>query len=231
MNTVRPASVNNNTRRDHGEGQGSGFSSSGPVLLLLPGLLLLAACAPLIEDVINPTGATVATPPITGPAKAISDRPPPNLSKYPFKDSTVAILTFDVRAGISAEEVALLADRFEVEFGKVNVQKVVSRSKMKQVLELQKFAATCGSTECAIEAGQLLNVEYMIYGSVGRINRLNTINIYMTSVERGEVVASSTTDYEGSPEGLIKNGARQAVNGFLRSVMAKVPKQQSAGGQ
>lgn len=207
------------------------FFSVGSGLLLWAGLLLLPACAPLMEDMMNPTGETVAVPPITGPAKTVSDRPPPNLSKYPFKDSTVAILTFDVRTGISAEEVALLADRFEVEFGKINVQKTVSRAKMKQVLELQKFASTCGSTECAIEAGQLLNVEYMIYGSVGRINRFNTINIYMTSVERGEVVASSTTDYEGSPEGLIKNGARQAVNNFLRSVMAKVPKQQSIGGQ
>ena len=229
MKKVNSANGRQNTSRIRGADPCALFSS-GPAFLLLAGVLLSPACAPLMEDMMNPTTATVAAPPITGPAKTIKDRPP-NLSKYPFKDSTVAILTFDVRTGISAEEVALLADRFEVEFGNVNVQKPVSRSKMKQVLELQKFAATCGSTECAIEAGQLLNVEYMIYGSVGRINRLNTINIYMTSVERGEVVASSTTDYEGSPEGLIKNGARQAVNSFLRAVMVKVTKQQSAGGQ
>jgi hypothetical protein len=61
----------------------------------------------------------------------------------------------------------------------------------------------------------------MIYGSVGRINRLSTVNIYMTSVEKGEVVVSATTDYEGSPEGFIKNGVKQAVNAFLKSALAK----------
>jgi hypothetical protein len=189
-------------------------------LASMAGLLLhCCSCAVVLDEVINSETTDVVKPELSKVTGV--QRLPAGLDRYPFKGSTVAVLTFDVRVGISANEVALFADRFEVEFSAAGVQRPVSRSKMKEVLDLQKFSASCGNTECAIEAGQLLNVEYMIYGSVGRINRLSTVNIYMTSVEKGEVVVSATTDYEGSPEGFIKNGVKQAVNAFLKSALAK----------
>jgi hypothetical protein len=120
---------------------------------------------------------------------------------YPHRNATAAILTFDARAGVSADEVALLAARFAVELGRLEVYKLISRSKMKEVLELQKYSVTCTSVECAVEAGQLLGVEYMIYGSIGRIGSLFTINVYITSVEKGSVVAGATVDYTGQIEG------------------------------
>ena len=149
------------------------------------------------------------------------DDKPVDVSKYPYLDTTAAVLTFDARAGVSAEQVAILADRFEVEYGQKNVQKLVSRSKMKEVLELQKFSAVCSSTECAVEAGQLLGVEYMIYGSIGCIGSVYTINVYMTNVEKGNMVASAAVDYEGKIDGLLTEGMRKAANALIRSVIEK----------
>ena len=115
----------------------------------------------------------------------------------------------------------MLADRFAVELGRMDVHKLISRSKMKEVLELQKYSVTCTSVECAVEAGQLLGVEYMIYGSVGRIGSLFTINVYMTSVEKGSVLAGATVDYQGQIEGLLTDGMLRAVHNLLRAVIDK----------
>ena len=198
----------------------SRLRSWGAVVAVIGTLLSCCSCAVMFDEVMHGDTDTVAKPELTKPSSR-EERLPPGLDRYPFKGSTVAVLTFDVRGGVSANEVATFADRFEVEFAKANVQRPVSRSKMKEVLDLQKFSASCGNAECAIEAGQLLNVEYMIYGSVSRITRLSTVNVYMTSVERGEVVVSAAVDYEGSPEGFIKNGAKRAVNAFLKSALKK----------
>ena len=141
-----------------------------------------------------------------------------DLSDYPHRGSTAAILTFDSRAGMPIDQVALLADRFAVELGRIDVYKVISRSKMKEVLSEQRFSVDCSSAECAVEAGKLLSAEYMIYGSIGRIGSLFTINVYIASVETGGIVGEATVDYTGQIEGLLTEGMQQAVQNLLEAV-------------
>lgn len=181
---------------------------------LLP---LLSSCA-MIFDAGNGVieEPKIAAPPIDANPNVT---PPANLAKYPYKGSTAAILTFKAVSGVSAAEIAAFTDAFEGQFVEKDVQRMVNRAKMKQILELQKFSATCGSTECAMEAGQLLNVEYMIYGSVERINQKSVITVFMTSVESGQQLACASLDYNGTR--LNTEGAAQAVNCFLRIVMKK----------
>lgn len=134
---------------------------------------------------------------------------------------TAAILPFDARTGVSADEVALLADRFAVELNRTDAYQLVPRSKMKEILELQAYAATCSSVECAVEAGQQLGVEYMIYGSIGRIGSMFTMNVQIASVEKGAVVAGTTMDYSGRIEGLLTEGMARAVERLLQAVRKK----------
>ncbi len=92
---------------------------------------------------------------------------------------------------------------------------------MKEILELQAYAATCSSVECAVEAGQQLGVEYMIYGSIGRIGSMFTMNVQIASVEKGAVVAGTTMDYSGRIEGLLTEGMARAVERLLQAVRKK----------
>lgn len=144
---------------------------------------------------------------------------PGDFSDHPHKNTTAAVLMFDARGGLSADESALLTDRFSVELGRMNVYRLVSQSKMKEVLEFQSFDASCGSTECAVEAGQLLGVEYIIYGSIGRIGTIYTINVYVTSVEKGDIVASETVDHMGGIESLLTEGMAQVVGKLVMKTM------------
>ena len=173
------------------------------------------------------TAQTVKTDPVARPlADAHSDvaghaGPVPVPARYSHKGATAAILTFDTHAGLSADEVALLADRFAVELDRTDTYKLVPRSKMKEILDLQAFSTACSSVDCAVEAGQQLGVEYMIYGSIGRIGSLFTMNIYLASVEKGAVVAGPTMYYSGQIEGLLTEGMAQAVERLLQAVVSK----------
>lgn len=142
-----------------------------------------------------------------------------DFSEHPHQGRTAAVLAFDGRGGLSVDETALLTDRFSVELGRAAVYRLVSQSKMKEVLEMQQFSAACNALECAVEAGQLLGVEYIVYGSIGRIGMLYTINVYVTSVERGDIVASETVDHRGDIESLLTQGMGEAMSKLLMKTM------------
>jgi len=61
----------------------------------------------------------------------------------------------------------------------------------------------CVTDECAAEVGQLLGVQYMINGVLGKMGDSYTIDAKMFSVETGETVESVNTTYEGEIEGLL----------------------------
>ena len=84
---------------------------------------------------------------------------------------TCAVMNFDAKAGISKDEAEILSERFSGEFGKLGHYRLISRSRVKDVLELQKFARSdnCSATECAIKAGRLLSAQFMVYGSIGKV--------------------------------------------------------------
>lgn len=191
--------------------------------LVMAALMMLPACALITDNIVDGRSGTVVPPTSSYRPPPPRQRPEtPDLSEFPHRGRTAAVLTFDTRAGISPDEVALLADRFAVELGQLNAYRLISRSKMKELLELQDYSTACSSTECVIEAGQHLGVEYMIHGSIGRIGSIFTVNVYVTSVERAAVVAGATVDCSGQIEGLLTEGMVQAVNSLLRAVIDKV---------
>lgn len=115
---------------------------------------------------------------------------------------TCAILTFDARTGVSTPEAEMLSDRFATEFDRLGQYTIVTRSRMREVLEEQEFQATdsCSAAACAVEAGQLLGVRYMVYGTIGRLGQLYSINSFMIDVETGAQIRSATSDLRGGIE-------------------------------
>ena len=96
----------------------------------------------------------------------------------------------------------MLSDRFAIELDRLGCYRIVARSKMKEILEEQKFQANerCSAAECAVEAGQLLGAQYMVYGSIGKIGELFSVNTFLVDVESGVTMRSATTDLRGGKE-------------------------------
>ncbi len=118
-------------------------------------------------------------------------------------NESFAILDLKGR-GISALEAASLTDRLRSELvntGKVNI---VERGQMEAILAEQNFQLLgCTSDECAVEVGQLLGVNKMVAGSVGKVGSTYSIDIRIINVETGKIIRSVTRDYTGKIDNLL----------------------------
>jgi hypothetical protein len=82
--------------------------------------------------------------------------------------------------------------------------RLVERGMMEEVLQEQGFQQTgCTSEECAVEVGQLLGVQNMIGGSIGRVGETFTIDVRMISVQSGISLMTKQQTYAGEIDGLI----------------------------
>jgi len=116
---------------------------------------------------------------------------------------TVAILDFEGQ-DISVQEVQTLTERMRTEIGNTNAVRLIERKAIESIMAEQGLAQSgCVTDECAAEVGQLLGVQFMINGSIGRIGDSYTIDVKMFSVETGATERSSNVTHEGDIEGLL----------------------------
>lgn len=116
---------------------------------------------------------------------------------------TVAVVDLEGR-GISQLEAKTLTDRFRTAIGDAGALRLVERQMMEEVLQEQGFQQTgCTSDECAVEVGQLLGVQNMIAGAIGKVGQTFTIDVRMFSVQSGENIRTKNVSYAGAVDGLI----------------------------
>ena len=81
----------------------------------------------------------------------------------------------------------------------VNIDKfrVLDRAKMEIILKEQEFQLTgCTSTNCIVQMGRILNMQYMVSGSYGTLMDEFYISVHIINVETGEIVFSGSETYE-----------------------------------
>lgn len=69
-------------------------------------------------------------------------------------------------------EAAIVSDRLRSEMISTGVFRVMERAQMESILKEQGFqkSGACDDASCIVEVGQLLGVERMIAGSLGRVS-------------------------------------------------------------
>lgn len=116
----------------------------------------------------------------------------------------VAILSLEGRE-ISENEAATLTDQLRGHLVNVGAFIVLERGKMENILREQGFQQSgCTLTECAVRAGRMLNVQKMVAGSIGKLNKTYAINISMIDVQSGRIEKSFNRNYEGEIDGLLE---------------------------
>lgn len=107
----------------------------------------------------------------------------------------IAVLNFESK-GLAPNEASILSDRFRSSLVSNKSFLVIERSEMKDILEEQGFQLSgCTSSECAIEAGKILNVNKIVTGSIGKFGDLFTIDIRMIDVESAEITKSFSKEF------------------------------------
>jgi TolB-like protein len=127
------------------------------------------------------------------------------------KGRSLAVSNFEAQ-GVSASDAAIVSDMFRNEMVKGGSFDVVEKANMEKVLSEQAFQQTgCTTSECAVKLGKILNVQYLVVGSFGKLMDSYVLNIRVVKVENAKVIYSDTGQGVSTKEvtGLIGDLARR----------------------
>lgn len=97
--------------------------------------------------------------------------------------------------GISSSDLYAMTNRLRSELFNTGEFTVFERERMDEIFKEQGFQQSgCTTTECAIEAGKLLNVNYVVIGSIDKVSNLYSINIRLVNVETAKIENIETED-------------------------------------
>lgn len=117
----------------------------------------------------------------------------------------IAVLRLDP-IHITEEEAQILTKKLSSELVKIGKYTVLDRGEMEAILQEQGFQQTgCTSSECAVEVGQLLGVQKIIAGSVGKLGSIYYTEIRMIDVETSRIDQTVDHNQEGSIEKVLLN--------------------------
>jgi TolB-like protein len=126
----------------------------------------------------------------------------------------VAVLDLRGDKSVTVEQLSFMTSRIVQEFVRSNRFTVLERGRMEFILNEQGFqqSATCTSSECQIEMGKMLGVEYLIGGSLVRFGPTYMINLDYIQVESGRVVASVDAQEQGELHEIVQSITRKIVH-------------------
>ncbi|MDD5675192.1 MAG: CsgG/HfaB family protein, partial [Chitinivibrionales bacterium] len=102
--------------------------------------------------------------------------------------------------------------------------KVIERNRMNEVLKEQGFQNTgCTSQECAVEVGQLIGVNKMIAGSIGKVGRTYLLSVRLIDVATGEILNTVEEQVKGEIDDMLSSGVGNVARKLAYSVTAKAP--------
>lgn len=114
--------------------------------------------------------------------------------------ANIAVLNLDA-IDITAQEAQILTKKLSSELVKQGKYNVLDRGEMESILQEQGFQQSgCTSSECAVEVGQLLGVQKMIAGSVGKLGSIFYVEVRMIDVSSSKIEKSVDHNQEGSIE-------------------------------
>lgn len=148
--------------------------------------------------------------------------------KKPVYKPTLAVNELEGR-GITRDEAATLTDILRNDLLNTGRFQVMERGKMEEILKEQAFqhSGTCNEEACLVEIGQLLGIEQLAAGSIGKVGKAYSINIRIISVQTGEIVKTTSHNYSGPIEDLLThemNVVAKKIAGIEPQVEEKISK-------
>ena len=138
------------------------------------------------------------------------------------QEITIAVLDFEGK-GVSQSETSTLTDRLRDEILKKGVYNVLERGLMDDVLKEQGFQQSgCVTSECAVEVGNMLGVQQMIGGSIGKVGNIYTVSARVIDVQTGKVLKSANYDHIGDIGQLLLKGMSAVVQQLITGKSSQV---------
>lgn len=144
---------------------------------------------------------------------------------------SLAIMTLKNASGITEGEASLITDRLGVELFNTGMVNVMERNQMQEILKEQGFqqSGACTDEECLVEVGQMLGVEGLVSGSIGKLGSMYLINLRVINVSTARITHVVSEDVTGGIEQVairLKSIAKQLVGKAVKAERREEPKPQ-----
>jgi len=123
----------------------------------------------------------------------------------------LAVLEFTPGGGVDSQAVQSVSARLEAELVGTEAFAVVERKQMDLILQEQGFqqSGACSSTGCEVQIGQVLGVDRLVTGSLGKVGDVFTLNVKVLNVTTGAVESSHVVDVVGDLSLALTEGCEQ----------------------
>ncbi len=120
------------------------------------------------------------------------------------KKIPVALLDFEISGDTPKSISPVLSGLIRRELLRSERYELLDRGNMESILREQDFVLSenCSSKECAVQIGQLLGVEKMLFGSVGTLGKKTIITLQMADVSTGKIERVENETHVGAIEDL-----------------------------
>ncbi|MFH0919828.1 MAG: CsgG/HfaB family protein [Fibrobacterota bacterium] len=122
--------------------------------------------------------------------------------------------------GLAAGEALTLTDALSSHLSNTNTFRIMERGKMDMILKEQGFqqSGACTDQACVVEMGQLLGVQQMITGSIGKVGGTYSVNIRMINVTTSEIIRTVSKVYKGQIDGVLTDIMPVVANELAQAV-------------
>jgi curli biogenesis system outer membrane secretion channel CsgG len=117
----------------------------------------------------------------------------------------IAVMTLKAASGISEGEAELITERLNTELFRTGKVNVMERNQMQEILKEQGFqqSGACTDEACLVEVGQLLGVQGLITGSIGKLGSLFLVNLRIIDVRTAQIRQVVSEDIKGDVEDVV----------------------------
>lgn len=138
-----------------------------------------------------------------------------NAASGPAKKN-IAVINLKNGSGVTAGESELISDRLRGDLFNTDKVNVMERDQMQEILKEQGFQASgaCTDEACLVQMGQLLGVQLLVTGSLGKVGSMFLVNVRMIDVKTAKIVKVVSVDVKGEIDdvvGKLTNIADQLV--------------------
>ena len=128
-----------------------------------------------------------------------------------FAKEFVAVLELDP-IGLTEEEGHILTQRLSSEFINSREYSVIALDKVKKILRKKRyknyvdFHQYCIEKECAVNIGKIVTADYIVIGSVSKLDSAYKVDVKMIDVQNNNIVSTSIYNHVGEIEILLSEG-------------------------
>lgn len=124
----------------------------------------------------------------------------------PAEKINYAVMPLKNGDGVTEGEASLITDRLRIEIFQTGEVEMMEREQMQDILKEQGFqnSGACDEESCLVEMGQMLGVERMITGSLGRLGAtMFMLNLRVIDVGTGKLLSVESVDIRGQIEDVV----------------------------